>query len=170
MPLLVDAYNLMHALQACTAGSERIGRAWMCRLLGQWAERCEQRVTVVFDGRRPDAELASQLADDRIKVAYSGRRTADDLLADLIGASSAPRRLLVVSSDREVQRSARRRRAPVMRSEDFARRLLQQPPPREESSPADTADKPPQTPPEGSDEWMRTFGYDPEQDAPFEHP
>ena len=48
-----------------------------------------------------------------------GYETADELLAELIHAESAPRRLTVVSSDHAVQQAARRRRAKAIDAETW---------------------------------------------------
>lgn len=127
MRLLVDGNNLMFALLEHLEGA---GRATVCKLLGDWAERTGAPSAVVFDGPAPDSPLAQQLGDPRIEVYYSGRRKADDLIIELIHANTAPRRLTVVSTDREIREAARRRRCRSVRSEDFAMDLTAPPPPK----------------------------------------
>lgn len=171
MPLLVDGYNLMHALQASRWGDDRTGRARLCRLLGDWSDARGERVTVVFDGTRPPGALANQIADPRIDVIYSDAQTADVVLAEWLAACSAARRVLVVSSDHEVQRAARRRDAAFERSEDFADRLAR------DLRDAAAARPPNDLPvkhvgpaPDDGDAWLRQFGFDPTGKEPFEHP
>lgn len=56
---------------------------------------------------------------------FSGpRMSADAVIAELVGRSSAPTRMTVVSSDHGVQRTARRRRCKVMESSLFLGHLV----------------------------------------------
>ncbi|MCK6483099.1 MAG: NYN domain-containing protein [Phycisphaerae bacterium] len=171
MPVLVDGYNLMHAAQASPHGSELTGRGLLCRLLGDWSQRRGEAVTIVFDGAAPAPGLAEQLGDSRITVRYSADRTADALIAEQIAASSAPRRLLVVSSDREVQRAARRRGAAIAESPAFVAQMMRE---LADDRPAG-ADREPSDKRRGvegarRDEWIERFGFDPQGEEPFEHP
>jgi hypothetical protein len=78
------------------------------------------RVCIVFDGPAPRPARAQQIGGPDIQVTFSGAGiSADAVLADIIQADSAARRMLVVSTDREVARVAKRRRARHVRSEDF---------------------------------------------------
>jgi uncharacterized protein len=52
------------------------------------------------------------------------QESADDLIAELIQAASAPRRLVVVSSDHVIQRAARRRRAKAVDSDTWYAELI----------------------------------------------
>lgn len=170
MPVLIDAYNLLHAWQADPSAPEGLGRAMLCRLLGDWSARRGKRVTAVFDGAAPPKELAAQLGDARIQIVYAAPRTADAVIADLVGQSSAPRRLLVVSSDHEVQRAAKRRQAAFTDSVPFAERLL-----RDLARPGSPATPDVKQQPEAADDaqrraWLAEFGVDPDSDDLFEHP
>jgi hypothetical protein len=125
--VLVDGNNLMFALRD---EAVEAGREMLCRLLGQFAERTGLAVAVIFDGASPPAPLAGQIADPRIEVHYSGHRTADAVLEDILAAHSAPRRLTVVSTDHEIVHLARHRRSRSVRSDVFARQLIDPPPPK----------------------------------------
>lgn len=172
MPIIVDGYNFTFAWRDSLAGDEAAGRAAICRLLGDWSDATGEQVTVVFDGVEPDRPLATQLGDPRIRVFYSGgQMTADNRIAQLVAASTDPRRLLVVSSDHEVQRSALRREAQVADSEAFSRRMS--------SDIARANARPTSVEPsvksngvaqEHRDDWLREFGFDADQPPPFEHP
>lgn len=123
MPVLIDGNNLLFAGR--DDNPERpIGRSRLCELLGEWAERFGQSVSVVFDGPAPSGGLLRQIGDPRITVRFSGAASADEVIEMLVNADSAARRVVVVSSDREVARAARRRRATPMRSDEFWRMLL----------------------------------------------
>jgi len=170
MPVLVDGYNLLHALRDSRWGTPAVGRAMLCKLLGDWSAATGEPVTIVFDGNRPEDAVAGQLGDPRIAVHYSGgTRNADVLIGEVVGASSAPRRLLVVSSDREVQRSARRREALVTTSQEFCGRMmrdLQADAARRSGDPGIKGKALDKT---SRDDWLRQFGFDPEDAPPFEH-
>ncbi len=110
MPVIIDGYNLLHAARRYDEDGD-LGRGQLCQLLGRWGRVARQEVLVVFDGAAPPEPLGRQLHGVGIEVIYSGPgRSADDLVVERIDASSAPRRLMVVSSDRQVRRAARRRR------------------------------------------------------------
>ena len=163
MRVLIDGYNLLHVAHGReeTAG---IGRQRFCRLLAQWSKSTGHDITVVFDGTRPPEPLAGQLHDPDVEVMYSGGgRTADDVIAERIRASSAPRRLLVVSSDRAVRRSARKRRCLQAGSPEFLELLLTPtlPPDPKRLEPGEKQTGPSE---KEAEEWMRRFGYDGKED------
>jgi predicted RNA-binding protein with PIN domain len=92
----------------------------LCDALGRWARRRNERVHIVFDGPSPHAAFAEQVGSPGVRVSYSGAgKSADAVIADIVGTDSAARRLLVVSTDRAVARTAKRRRARPIRSDDF---------------------------------------------------
>ena len=101
-------------------GGGRCGPRRISRLLAAFARRQGLDVTVIFDGR-PNRRSAGDAQADTgaAAVRYSGARTADEVLAELVDADSAPRQLMVVSSDRQVRRHARRRRCKVVDALDF---------------------------------------------------
>ena len=153
--VLADGNNLMFALRDLGVD---VGRGGLCRLLGEFAEATGLAVAVVYDGGAPEGPLAQQLEDRRIAVWYGQDRPADEVLAEMIAAHSAPRRLTVVSSDRAVRRAARARRCRLADSGQFARRLIEPPP----------APSPPAEPPgkcagltgQQAREWLKAFGLD----------
>ena len=122
--ILVDGNNLMFALAEVAVDADR---ARLSRMLGDYAERQGVDVTVVYDGPAPRRNDGRGVGDPRISAYYSGRRTADDVLDDLAGSHSAPRRLTVISRDRAVQRQARRRGCKVVDALAFARQLKVRP-------------------------------------------
>jgi len=130
------------------------GRAGLVRLLARLVE-LGQKVHVVFDGPPRDSE---QIDSAGVQVSYSGRRAADELLAELIAADSGPRELVVVSSDREVRRAARRRRCYTRTSESFAKTLLAA----SRRTGRSASDEPPEKTEglsaEQTNKWLREFG------------
>ena len=158
MPVVIDGNNLLYAARAAGTSSLLIGRSMLCDAIGRWSKRFGERVHIVFDGPAPDAALARQIGNPAVEVSYSGSgRTADTVIAYLIEADSAARRLLVVSSDRAIVRAAKRRRARPIRSEDFwsgLTRDLARPVP-VESEPKEKGDG---LSPEATEEWLDVFG------------
>ncbi len=119
MPVLIDGDNLLHAVRGRLADAEQANRASLCKLLASWDRSGRRRITIYFDGVRPDNVGDGSLGVGRLTIRYSNRETADARIIEEIQASSHPRRLLVVSSDREIRAAARRRRAPSMSAPDF---------------------------------------------------
>ena len=120
MPLVVDGYNVTHSpLPPQLAG---LDEARLCRLLAAspWAGG---GITVVCDGRpKPAGAVESPVGE--VRLIYSGqRRSADDVILEMIRTETAPRRLTVVSNDREIQKAARRRRCRVLASDRLIRAL-----------------------------------------------
>jgi predicted RNA-binding protein with PIN domain len=155
MRLLVDGNNLMFALAEVAIDADR---AELPRILARFAQRQGVAATVVFDGRphRPrGAEDVPPEGPAGVEIYYSGTRTADEVLAELVDADSAPRQLMVVSSDRQVQKYARRRRCKVIDALDFARLLKAPAAPRRLSEPRDQM----QGLRKGQvDKWLKEFG------------
>ncbi len=154
MPLLIDGNNLMYALGT---PEMPVDRAELCELLSPLAAR-ERDICVVFDGRTPQEPNARYFAECGMEVIFSGLAKADGIILQRISASTAPRRLTVVSSDREIRREARRRRCKSLRSDEFADVLYRA---------ADReARRPPPEPPEKrhgltsaqTRAWLREFG------------
>lgn len=170
MVVLIDGYNLLHAARVSRRGSPDLGRFLLCRMLGDWSAVTGHRVVVVFDGSGPPEPLGRQLNDPRVEVIQSGRdRIADDEMDEFLRRYSGARDSLVVSSDRAIQRSAKRRQAGCIRSEDFFERAATEIARAAQASKR-TDEKPRDTQGDEVGEWLRHFGYDPDDPPPFEHP
>jgi hypothetical protein len=121
MPLIIDAYNVLHVVGVLPPDLAGVDLAGLASLIGRSRFR-RQRATLVCDGSPPDA--GTPLPEGPVAVRYAGPGvSADDVIAGLIRTSSAPRRLVVVSSDRAGLRGARRRRCTTMTSEAFLAQL-----------------------------------------------
>lgn len=123
--LLVDAFNVLHrtgVLPPELAGPELRDLA---ALVGASRYRGEA-VVLVCDGVCPGVghagPAATRIGEARVLYAGGGRE-ADDEIERLIGVSTTPRRLTVVSDDRRLRRAARRRGARSMRSGTFLGQL-----------------------------------------------
>lgn len=125
MRTLIDGYNLMHAAGLMQprfgpGGFEKARR----QLIGLLAAALPGgAVTVVFDSQQSGATRAASI-DRGVQVVFApSHASADELVAELISADSAPRQLQVVSNDHEVQRAARRRRAVIVDCDSFLESL-----------------------------------------------
>jgi hypothetical protein len=157
MPLIIDTYNVLHTVGVLPPDLAGIEVPGLIGLIKRSRYRAE-KTTLVCDGK-PDGQGAPR--EPSILVRYSGPgKPADDLIGQLVRASTAPRRLTVVSSDHAVQRTARKRRCRVLTSEEFLGQLA------EDAdlpalAPTNPAKPPPgQMTPEQIDRWVKVFDID----------
>ncbi|MDH3584099.1 MAG: NYN domain-containing protein [Phycisphaerae bacterium] len=154
MSLILDAYNVLHCSHLLPDRHAMVSATGLCQLLDR-SKLHAGRVTVVCDGRpKPQDELDADLG--AVSLVYSGpKRSADDVIEDLIERDNSPRDLVVVSNDRRLRSAARRRRARPMASEVFvrllARALAESTRPVSEQPPPDFGD---------TESWLKAFGYD----------
>jgi len=121
--LLVDGTNLLHALRR---GPEPAPAA---TLVGRLRALIPPgvRIEIVFDGP-PDPGSGNVRVASGVTVRYSGRQSADALLAQLVG-DAAPRAIeaaattLVVTDDHDLARELRRRGAITARTAWLLHRL-----------------------------------------------
>lgn len=161
MPLLVDGNNLLYAARQ-VAGFGGIEPHQLCRLLARWGRHQRTEVAVVFDGPSPERAIIRQMRASGVDVCYSGARTADDIIVEIIDGVRAPGRYTVVSSDHAIQHSARYRRAVAVNVEDFIRDVLSSADDDEPPPASEPPEKPGAPSPDEADEWLRRFGHDPE--------
>lgn len=123
--LIIDGYNLMHAIglsrQNYGPGDLEVHRN---RLLRQLAVRLDPativRTTIVFDAFAANSDSNRFQNTHGLSVVYAPSGTdADSEIERRIASHPAPRQLVVVSSDQRLHRSARRRRAHAVNSTDF---------------------------------------------------
>ena len=121
MAMIIDGYNVLHASRWLRSSRKGLDRAAFCRLLATLAGRRSEKITVVFDAlpARGDTAITRTLP---VKVVYSGHdRTADDVIIQMIKASTGPRDLTVVSSDRRIRSAAKRRGCKTKPAGEFIR-------------------------------------------------
>lgn len=121
MPLVVDAYNVLHVtgvLPPEIAGLDLNGLADLIEASGL----AKDEVWIVCDGMKP--LTGAPRRRERVWFSWAGGGAkADDLIIQLVQRSTSPRRMTIVTADRAVQRSVRRRGAEVESSEAFLSRL-----------------------------------------------
>jgi len=148
---LIDGYNLLHAVGLANRSlpAKGLERA-RTRLLDWLADAIRGRgelLRVVFDAQNSPA--ASDESDHRgVRVRFAFRRTADELIAELVRAEPHPARLAVVSNDTQVQDAGRRRGCGVLSCQEFVDRMIQAPVAHAPGSPARAAGSPPTEKPE----------------------
>src|SRR5688572_20633028 len=98
MRLLIDGYNYLHAVgllrprTAGHAGPHELERARLA-LLGRLAAcyGAETAVTVVFDAAGAPPGLAAEDAHAHVRIVNALRRSADEVIEELIRHDSAPK-------------------------------------------------------------------------------
>ncbi len=110
---LIDGYNLLHAVGWATPGKRSGSLAAARRRLLDWladapaVKSGADRFRVVFDAQNGPAPSVGQ-SHRGVLVQFAYRRTADDLIEELLDAEPAPRQVAVVSNDARLHEAARR--------------------------------------------------------------
>lgn len=123
MHLIVDGYNVMHALPVgldWPGASFRERREGFLDRLSAYAAERSHRVTVVFDGAKGgDAEGGAETWGT-MRVIYTARGIeADHTIREMVEASAAPADVLLVSSDKSLSGYARSLGASVARADEL---------------------------------------------------
>jgi predicted RNA-binding protein with PIN domain len=122
MPYLVDGNNLAHVLGLSKAGLA--DREATAHLVGRFCRSQGAQACLVFDGPAPAGGRASL---HRVKVEFSGARSADELILKHLDGSKTPKDYIVVTSDKSLGDKARHRGATLEKAHEFARRLSRMP-------------------------------------------
>jgi YacP-like NYN domain len=140
MPYLVDGNNLTGGASDREGGS---GRAELLRDLSDRLRATRGRITVVFDGPSERGRASSSLG--ALTVRYSGSRSADDVLVEMVSSSRSPRDCFVVTDDRGLGERVREAGGRVVGGADFRRRI----------SPGRGPERP--TPGGSTEDWLEYF-------------
>lgn len=104
MIIVVDAYNLLHAMPSYKKTLTDQERIRFIKQLGAYGRRKGHKMVVVFDGGRFEWPNKEKLHS--VYVVYSGiHESADDYIKEYLHLHRA-QELLLVSSDREINRVA----------------------------------------------------------------
>lgn len=117
MAYWVDGNNLMHELGA--GGSPDGARVTVDRVR-EVAGRCGGRYQLVFDGP-PSGGFASDTDLGDVKVRFSGKRAADDVILGFLRQQAQVRGVTVVTADRALASSCRALGATVVSGREFLR-------------------------------------------------
>ncbi|MDD5064195.1 MAG: NYN domain-containing protein [Phycisphaerae bacterium] len=119
MPFIIDGYNLLHFIQKTSEDFGAITDVQFCRVISGYLRLVNEKGEIVFDGTGPRDKCGFDNISN-LEVFFAGLRSdADTVIEDKIKASTAPRRLTIVSSDRRLRDAARKRRATVVKSQVF---------------------------------------------------
>jgi len=163
VPVLIDGNNLLYAARDVPA-LRKIDRLGLCRLLGRWARAPAEEVAVVFDGPAASLTDLQQMRGCGVHVVFSGARSADDAIVDVLERTGKAGHYTVVSSDHAILHEARFHRATAIDSGAFLRDLLRVPAAGRSSPDAPGLPEKPERPdPSETDEWLRRLGFDPDR-------
>jgi len=159
MPIIIDGYNLLWAVQKVGPPQQAITDVQLCNIVSRYLRALGDKGEVIFDGTGPPEKSRFDNIT-RLEVVFSGLAAdADKVIEHKIKASSAPKNLTVVSSDRQVRAAAHARKAQTLKSEVFWQKLTQ------ELTRTRPADEPPAKRWGLSDveteQWMKFFGIQP---------
>jgi predicted RNA-binding protein with PIN domain len=104
MIIVIDAYNLLHAMPSYKKTLTDQERNRFIKQLGMYGRRKDHKMVVVFDGGR--FEWPNKEKVHSVYVVYSGiHESADDYIKEYLHLHRA-QEMLLVSSDREINRVA----------------------------------------------------------------
>jgi len=114
--IIVDGYNLLRSIQKTDEEFESISDVQLCHIVGRYLKLISEKGEIVFDGTGPPDKAGFDNISN-LEVFFVGQGSdADTVIEDKITASTAPKRLAVVSSDRRLARAARVRKATAVKS------------------------------------------------------
>lgn len=158
MPFLVDGNNLMWAIRQCPDETGPNSDYQLCRLIGRYLGLIGESGEIVFDGTGPPEKRDFDQIEN-IEVFFAGAGTdTDTIIEEKIQASTAPKRLVIVSSDRRLRKAAHTKKATAVKSEafwdDMRKQLSRKPGPKEPREKRNGLT-------EGeTEQWLEIFGFD----------
>lgn len=123
---IIDGHNLLHAIPKVDESTALISDLQLCRIVDSYLKRTGNKGEIIFDGTGPPDKTGFDNMS-RLEISFSGLNTdTDTIMEDKISASTAPKRLVIVSSDRRIRKAARTRKATSLKSEEFWNNLTKQ--------------------------------------------
>ena len=125
MRILIDGYNLLHAIgyhgDLSEPGVLESARVRMLEKLSQYLTEEERKNSlVIFDAGHRSKDLEHQYVRNSIRVEFAiDHLDADSRILELIRNDNVPKQLLVVSSDHRIQRTAKARHASFLDSDQW---------------------------------------------------
>ncbi len=117
--IVIDGYNLLYSIHKIDEGYESISDIQLCRIIGMYLRLINETGEIIFDGTGPRDKSGFDSVDN-LDIFFAGLGTdTDTVIEDKIIASTAPKRLTIVSSDRRLRKAARARKATSIKSEVF---------------------------------------------------
>ena len=119
MMFIIDGHNLLHAIPKVDESMALITDLQLCRIVDNFLKQTGNSGEIIFDGIGPPDKTGFDNMS-RLEISFSGLNTdTDTIIEDKISASTAPKRLIIVSSDRRIRKAARARKAISLKSEEF---------------------------------------------------
>jgi len=116
--VIIDGHNLLHSILNIE-DYEDISDVGLCRIIGRYLKLVGRTGEIIFDGTGPrDKSGFDNISNLEVLFAGFGTDT-DTVIEDKIKASTAPKRLTIVSSDGRLRRAARARKAISLKSQTF---------------------------------------------------
>jgi predicted RNA-binding protein with PIN domain len=116
---IIDGHNLLHTICKTGEEPESISDVGLCRIVGEYFKLTGRKGEIIFDGTGPPDKSGFDIISN-LEIFFAGVGTdTDTVIEDKIKASTAPKRLMIVSSDRRLRKAARARKATSVKSEDF---------------------------------------------------
>jgi len=124
--LIIDGYNLLHSIVKLSEDPGSVTDVQLCWVISRYLKVVGEKGEIVFDGTGPrDKSQFDNIAN--LEVFFAGLGSdADTVIETKIKASTAPKRLSIVSSDRRLRDAARARKATAVKSEVFWDNLQKQ--------------------------------------------
>jgi predicted RNA-binding protein with PIN domain len=118
MPVIIDGYNLLWAIQNPDEDTSITDTA-MCQALDIYFGLTHDKAEIVFDGiGPPDKTELHNICN--LDITFSGRNTdCDTIIEQRILDSTAPAHLTIVSTDRKIRDAASARKATSVQSDEF---------------------------------------------------
>jgi hypothetical protein len=158
MPTLIDGHNLLYAVLKYEEFAD-MNIDYLCQAISKYLKRIKEKGHIIFDGDMPLKPGQTRTNYPALKVSYCGIDTdADTIIIEKINASSAPKRITVISSDREIADAARLRKAKAIPSDQFWHLLMEKIQQRHRPAPEPREKRQGLTESE-TDLWMKKFGF-----------
>ena len=117
--IVIDGHNLLWSIQKTDEDAESISDVGLCKIIGRYLKLTGEKGEIIFDGTGPPDKSGFDNISN-MEVFFAGLGTdADKVIEDKIRASTAPKRLKVVSSDRRLRDASRARKARAIKSQVF---------------------------------------------------
>ena len=155
---IIDGHNLLHSICQAEEDSQVIGDVQLCRIVGRYLKRTGETGEIIFDGTGPPDKSGFDNISN-LEVFFAGIGTdADSVIEKKIRASTAPKRLSIVSSDRRLRKAAQARKATALKSEAFWGNVQKQLSKREKAK--EPAEKRLGLSESETKQWLKYFGFD----------
>lgn len=116
--IFIDGNNLIPKISSARSKGKNLSRADLIVLLERIFFSTKDSVVIFFDGFKNE-----EIRTNRIKIIYSDKKKADELIRREIENNYKSQKIVVISSDHEIINLAKVCRCEIVRSEDFEKRF-----------------------------------------------